>query len=213
MLDLQDYRRRVHEMYQPIRANGDDPSVWMKWRQTRDDLFRTHPQSALDETQKQNFKPLRYFEHNPAFRVMASLNTEVEPEVITINLDNDGEFRMRRFASVRFTLPTGTDTGTGMRTGTLSVFWIMGYGGGIFIPFGDATNKETTYGTGRYLVDTIKDADLGSQDGAMVLDFNYAYHPSCAYHYRWTCPLAPMENRLDFPIPAGEMLPEFSSTP
>jgi uncharacterized protein (DUF1684 family) len=205
MLDLLDYRRRVHKMYLPIRTNGDDPSVWRAWQQERDDLFRTHPQSALDEAQRENFKPLRYFEHNPAFRVVAPLTDEVEPEVISLDLGNDGAFKMQRFASVTFSLPTGT--------GTLSVFWIMGYGGGIFIPFGDATNKVTTYGAGRYLVDTIKGADLGSQDGAMVLDFNYAYHPSCVYHYRWTCPLAPLENRLDFRIPVGEMLPDYSVQP
>jgi uncharacterized protein len=90
-------------------------------------------------------------------------------------------------------------------TGRLSLFWITGYGGGIFLPFGDASNRHTTYGGGRYLYDTIKGADLGTGLQEIVLDFNYAYNPSCAYNPRWVCPLSPPENRLPFPIAAGEM--------
>ena len=63
-----------------------------------------------------------------------------------------------------------------------------------------------TYGGGRYLYDTIKGADLGVDETSIVLDFNYAYHPSCAYDERWSCPLAPAENRLDFAVEAGERL-------
>jgi uncharacterized protein (DUF1684 family) len=88
----------------------------------------------------------------------------------------------------------------------LSLFWISGYGGGVFVPFADATSRETTYGGGRYLLDTIKGADLGSTpEGEIILDFNFAYNPSCAYNPRWTCPLAPPENRLPFAVTAGEM--------
>jgi uncharacterized protein (DUF1684 family) len=88
----------------------------------------------------------------------------------------------------------------------LSLFWINGYGGGLFLPFGDTTNRQTTYGAGRYLYDTIKGADLGTSRTEVVLDFNFAYSPSCAYNPRWVCPLAPPENRLPFPVPAGEMI-------
>ena len=86
----------------------------------------------------------------------------------------------------------------------MSLFWIMGYGGGVFLSFGDTTNRDTTYGAGRYLYDTIKGADLGTTQDEMMLDFNYAYNPSCSYNPRWVCPLAPRENRLTFPIPVGE---------
>ena len=84
------------------------------------------------------------------------------------------------------------------------LFWIAGYGGGLFLPFGDVTNGRQTYGGGRYLYDTIKGADLGATLDEMVLDFNYAYHPSCHYNPRWVCPLAPPESKLPFPILAGE---------
>ena len=90
----------------------------------------------------------------------------------------------------------------------LAVFWIAGYGGGVFVPFADATNGRETYGSGRYLIDTIKGADLGS-DGAgnLILDFNFAYNPSCAYAARYVCPLPPPGNRLPQPVRSGEMAP------
>jgi uncharacterized protein (DUF1684 family) len=90
----------------------------------------------------------------------------------------------------------------------LSVFWLTGYGGGLFLPFRDGTNGSETYGAGRYILDTPKGADLGSgaSPGTMVVDFNFAYQPSCAFDPRWACPLAPPENRLERRIEAGERL-------
>ncbi len=75
----------------------------------------------------------------------------------------------------------------------------------MFIPFRDATSGQTTYGGGRYLLDTAKGADLGTNGDALVLDFNFAYHPSCHYDPQWVCPLAPPPNRLAVPIEAGEL--------
>jgi uncharacterized protein (DUF1684 family) len=88
--------------------------------------------------------------------------------------------------------------------GSLDVYWLEAYGGGIFLPFRDSTGGRQTYGAGRYLLDTVKGADLGSEDGRLVLDFNFAFNPSCAYDDAWACPLAPPANRLEEPIEAGE---------
>ncbi|MBZ0297536.1 MAG: DUF1684 domain-containing protein [Anaerolineae bacterium] len=196
MLDLLDYRRRVAEMYRAVRAANDDSAACITFRHQRDDLFRTHPQSALDAAQRAAFNGLPYFAHDPAYRVEAEIDTHVEPQVFEVELGEDGRLAYRRFARVHFTLPTGS--------GTLTLFWLLGYGGGLFLPFGDRTNSDMTYGGGRYLYDTIKGADLGTTAHTVMLDFNYAYNPSCAYHPRWTCPLSPPENRLDFPVLAGE---------
>jgi uncharacterized protein len=196
MLDLLDYRRRVSELYQQVRAANGDPAAWDRWRQVRDDLFRHHPQSALDEAQKAAFAGLLYYDYDPAFRVVAPVSHDVEEKVYAGEIGADGHIAYKRFAQVSFDLPTGS--------GTLSLFWIMGYGGGVFLPFRDTTNQVTTYGAGRYLYDTIKGADLGAAQTEIVLDFNYAYYPSCAYHPRWVCPLAPPENHLGFPVTAGE---------
>ncbi|MEO8462372.1 MAG: DUF1684 domain-containing protein, partial [Chloroflexota bacterium] len=91
---------------------------------------------------------------------------------------------------------------------SLSVYWMAGYAGGLFLPFRDSTNGTATYGAGRYLLDTAKGADLGGDvaRGHLTLDFNFAFHPSCAFDPAWSCPLAPPENRLDLPIEAGERL-------
>ena len=75
----------------------------------------------------------------------------------------------------------------------------------MFLPFRDATSGNTTYGGGRYLLDTAKGADLGSAGDALVLDFNFAYHPSCVYDPKWVCPLAPLANRLAVAVEAGEL--------
>jgi len=196
MLDLLDYRHKVFELYRDIRDAGDDPTGRDHFQRVKDDIFRTHPQSALNDEQKAAFTGLNYYVYDPAYRVTAQVDLNIEPEVLTVELEGDGRLSYRRFGQVTFTVPTGT--------GRLSLFWINGYGGGVFLPFGDATNRQTTYGAGRYLYDTIKGADLGASLDSLVLDFNYAYNPSCAYNERWVCPLAPRENRLPFPIPVGE---------
>ncbi len=86
----------------------------------------------------------------------------------------------------------------------LTLFWVEGYGGGLFLPFKDATAGVETYSGGRYLYDTIKGADLGADETEIVLDFNFAYNPSCAYDSRWVCPLSPPENTLPIKVTAGE---------
>jgi uncharacterized protein len=199
MLDLLDYRRRVAAMYAAIRAKGTtSPESFKLFRATRDDLFANHSQSALDDAQKLSFTGLNYYQYNPAYRVVAAVKLLVEPKEYETDAGDDGNVKIRQIGTVDIELPHGS--------GSLGVFWIAGYGGGIFIPFRDATCGDTTYGGGRYLLDTIKGADLGSEDEALVLDFNYAYHPSCYYNPRWTCPLAPPQNRLNFRVEAGEQL-------
>ena len=93
--------------------------------------------------------------------------------------------------------------------GTLDVWWLRGYGGGVFVPVKDASSGRTSYGGGRYLLDTVKGADLGGDAaaGRLVLDLNFAYNPSCAYDPAWACPLAPAGNVLAVAVPAGEQAP------
>ena len=85
--------------------------------------------------------------------------------------------------------------------GTLDVWRLASYGGGLFVPVKDALAGRPggTYGGGRYLIDTIKGADLGANaddEATLVLDFNFAYNPSCAYDPAWACPLAQAGNTL-----------------
>ena len=87
---------------------------------------------------------------------------------------------------------------------SLEVAWLAAYGGGVFLCFRDATSGRASYGGGRYLLDTVKGADLGDDGGRLVLDFNFAYNPSCSYDPSWVCPLAPPANRLAVAVEAGE---------
>lgn len=205
-LNLYDYRGRVATMYRErMRATlaGEDAVVtWQRFRQARDELFAHHPQSALDEEQRRNFRGLPYFPYNPALRVLADLDTKVEPTVLTVAMDAQEAMTMTTVARLHFALDG--------QPAALSLYWLNIYGGGLFLPFRDTSCPAESYGGGRYLFDTIKGSDFLPAPGAagmerILLDFNYAYNPSCAYNDRWVCPLAPKENRLGVAIRAGEM--------
>ena len=195
--ELADFRRNVRTLYaDTMSRSGTLQDTCNEFRRSRDKLFESHPQSALTLKQKQRFTGLTYYDYEPSLRF--TVRPEItSPEVIEIPLEADGLTRLQRFARVRFTLEGGEQE--------LSLFWVMGYGGGLFLPFRDATNGRETYGGGRYLLDTIKGADLGMEGENLVLDFNFAFNPSCAYNASWYCPLAPAENTLSIPIRAGEL--------
>ena len=194
LLDLLDYRRRVNDMYDAVRSLRErDPSAAHRlWRDHRDELFRSHPQSALPESDRAAFRGLPYHEYDPAFAFTATVHP-LPRESYDVDTSTGGVIRFVRFGAVD--LPIGT----------LEVLWLDEYSGGVFLPFRDATSGKTTYGGGRYLLDTAKGADLGSSGDRLVLDFNFAYHPSCVYDPKWTCPLAPLSNRLTAAVEAGEL--------
>ena len=195
---LAGYRRAVSEMYARVRNSDENQKErWSEFCRGRDNLFATHPQSALSMEQKTVFKGLRYYPYNPSLRYCLTVDTNVEPEVFELELQDDGLIKLQRFGKISF-------EAAGQPV-SLALFWILGYGGGLFLPFRDLTNETDTYGGGRYLLDTVKGADLGQEDGHLIVDFNYAYNPSCAYNPRWYCPLAPSENWLTVPIRAGEL--------
>ena len=148
--------------------------------------------------QQAGFVSLRHYPYDPAWRLTGRLNREIEPQTFTLDFPTDGRFQHTRIAQVSFSV--------GGQPACLNLYWIEGYGGGLFLPFTDVTSGRETYGGGRYLFDTIKGADLGMTEPEIVLDFNYAYNPSCAYDARWVCPLSPPENSLPLPVRAGEKL-------
>jgi uncharacterized protein (DUF1684 family) len=194
-LTLDDYRRRVAALYLAEPTRGEAGA--MAFRRGRDELFGNHPQSALDARQRARFSGLPWFPYDPAARVTAEPRPPETDEELAIDTGGeDGIVRYRRVA--RLATPFGA----------LTLFWTLGYGGGLFLPFRDATSGRETYGAGRYLTDTVKGTfgrGLGVDGERLVLDFNYAYNPSCAYNARWACPLAPPENHLRVPVRAGEL--------
>jgi uncharacterized protein (DUF1684 family) len=194
-LALADWRREVSELYARVRAYDDPYAAWLLWRRTRDRLFRQHPQSPVAAAGRAAFGGLPYHRYDPAARVTADV-VPAEPAELELETSTGPPYRFRRVGVARFAL-AGADL-------SLPLYWLEGYGGGLFLPFADATGGRTTYGAGRYLIDTVKGADLGTSEGRLVLDFNFAYNPSCAYDPRWTCPLAPAASRLPVEVRAGE---------
>jgi uncharacterized protein (DUF1684 family) len=197
LLDLVDWRRRVGDLY---RIGGPDAIV--RFRQQRDELFRSQPQSPIEPDERASFKGLRYFPHDGAYRVPARFEPADGSELLIDTGGEDGAVRYRRAGRLAFEL--------GDLPCRLTVLSLVQYAGGLFVPFRDGTSGRETYGGGRYLFDTAKDTDglvLEITPGAsdVVIDFNYAYNASCAYSPRWACPLAPPENYLTIPIRAGEL--------
>lgn len=204
-LTLADWRRRVAELYAAVRAIArDDPeTAHERWRAAREALLRDHPQSPVPADEREHFRS-DFWPYDPALR----FEVEVDPApaqaagALAIELPSSGAERLAfaRIGSLRIPFQQGERR--------LSIFWMEGYAGGLFLPFRDATSGTQTYGAGRYLLDAAKSADLGGDPlrGTLILDFNFAFQPSCAFDPRWACPLAPPENRLDLAIRAGERL-------
>jgi uncharacterized protein (DUF1684 family) len=191
---LLDWKRRIFDLYARVRTMGG-AAAWYEWRTERDLLFKKHPCSPIPEAQRAAFTGLAYHDYDPTLRVVARLD-RADRERIEIATSGDAPYAFIRVGTAGFEL-----AGESQR---LSLFWLKAYGGGLFMSFRDATSGGSTYGAGRYLLDTVKGADLGMEDKGLVLDFNFAYNPSCSYDPRWVCPLAPPENRLEIPIEAGE---------
>jgi uncharacterized protein (DUF1684 family) len=193
-LALLDWKRRVFSLYAAVRALAPEAG-WKLWRETRDELFRSHPQSPLPADRRPSFQGLEYWPYDAQARVLAELeDVEAAPE--PVETSGTEAILFRPFARASFELD-------GERL-ALEVAWLAAYGGGVFLCFRDATSGRESYGGGRYLLDTVKGADLGEDDGRLVLDFNFAYNPSCSYDPGWVCPLAPPANRLAVAVEAGE---------
>lgn len=182
-------------MYRRVRESGPGEAAWSGWVGDRNHLFATHFESPIEDPS--GFTGLPYFQYDPIWRTSGQF-TPGEDEATVLEHDGDGTTRFAKVGMVDFEVAG--------HMGTLDVLWLDAYGGGIFLPFRDVSNGQTTYGGGRYLLDTVKGADLGHEGADIVLDFNYSYHPSCVHSYRWSCPLAPPANGLAFSVEAGERL-------
>ncbi len=208
-LALADWRRAIAVLYADVRrmAATDPSAALAHWRTVRERLYREHAQSPVPLAERSTFQAL-HFPHDPTLRFEVTVVPDTEwreeseggSENAAIPMSTGNPLTFRRVGWVDISFVSGTRR--------LGLHWIEAYGGGLFLPFRDATNNAETYGAGRYLLDGAKSADLGSDaaTGTLIVDFNFAYHPSCAFDPRWSCPLAPPENRLDVAIKAGERI-------
>jgi len=180
---------------QPMDDSSYDRDV-LASRAAKDAMFKSSPDSPLVPADRATFTGLLYFPVNSLYRMPSRLDEDrSNTTVIELSTSSTEKRRMQRVGSLRFTfngkplsLTAFADEGT--RTITR-----------LFVPFGDLTSGETTYGGGRYL-----DLDR-TPTGLYDLDFNRAYHPYCVYNIDYVCPVPPRENRLEIAILSGEKLP------
>ncbi|RYV51705.1 DUF1684 domain-containing protein [Pengzhenrongella frigida] len=209
-LAVLDWRRRTAASYRDVRrlAATDPAAAHGGWVERRDEMFADHPASPLLPADRARFTGLPVQRYDPAFRFEVTVEP-AEPATFATATGTDGVVEFDRVGRVRLG-----------DLGSLDVWLLRSYGGGLFVPVKDALagSGGGTYGGGRYVLDTIKGADLGGRtdpdpgssppSGTLVIDLNFAYSPSCAYDPAWACPLAPPGNVLAAPVPVGERIAE-----
>lgn len=200
-LALLDWRRQVTSLYAEVRAAGDPRTGHQVWQDGRNRLLATHPQSPIPPYLRVGFETVPVARYDPSLRFIAAVDTDVAPVRLQAKTGTDGIVPFERVGVVR--LPG---------VGDLDVWWLASYGGGLFVPIKDTRSDGATYGGGRYLIDTVKGADLGGNGEHLVIDLNFAYNPSCAYDPTWACPLAPPGNTVPVPVTAGEMTSSWKSS-
>jgi uncharacterized protein len=163
-----------------------------EFREAKDAFFGDHPRSPLTPEQRAAFEGLAYFPEDKALVVRAALETEGvdRDESIVLQTTTGGQQVYRRAGIVRFAVDGEPVHVTLFASPNMHE---------LFLPFRDRTSGSETYGAGRYL-----EVEPPGLDGTVVVDFNLAYNPYCAYNPEWSCPIPPGENWLAVPIRAGE---------
>jgi uncharacterized protein (DUF1684 family) len=159
-----------------------------QFRAEKDDFLAHDHRAPLTPEQRRNFEGLVYFPENSQLVIRAQIDRNVEPGEVRMATTGGDEEVFRRFGVVRFEVD-----------GDAAQVTLYSSEGSpdLFVPFRDETSGRDTYGAGRYL-------DVHAHGNVVVLDFNYAYNPYCAYNPDWNCQLPPGENWLKVPIRAGE---------
>jgi uncharacterized protein (DUF1684 family) len=196
-LAVVDWRRRTAALYAQVRACPDPARAHAIWCATRAEMLRTHPASPVPADARAGYPGPNIAPYDPSLRFEPEVDTDVDPQRLEIPTGTDGVVPFERVG--RLDLPN---------TGSLDVWWLASYGGGLFVPVKDGLAGRATYGGGRYLIDTVKGADLGGDGSRLVVDLNFAYNPSCAYDPAWACPLAQPGNTVAAELRAGELYGE-----
>ena len=163
-----------------------------EFRASKDAFFHDHPRSPLTTEQRASFEGLAYFPEDEGFVMRVPLETDGidRDEPIAMQTTTGGQQVYRRAGFVRFEVDG--------EPAQVTLFASPGMHE-LFLPFRDRTSGSETYGAGRYL-----EVEPPDPDGEVVVDFNLAYNPYCAYNPEWSCPIPPGENWLAVPIRSGE---------
>lgn len=155
----------------------------------RVDAYFRSADSPLPDSARSGFAGLPYYPADPEWRMVVRPEPAETPEPITL-LDTLGNLR-------QYTVHARLKLAYRDRGFTLLVY--RAPAGHLFLPFRDRTSGEETYEVGRYL-----ELREGPEPGTVIVDFNYAKNPYCAYSEDWACPLVPEPNHVDLAVRAGE---------
>jgi uncharacterized protein (DUF1684 family) len=158
-----------------------------EFRRGKDDFFTHDPNSPLTPAQRDDFHGLNYFPENPALRFEIELKPFTQQENVQLPTSTGDVKTYTRHARLSFPVD-----------GQEVELTLFNSPHGFFLLFVDSLAGSDTYGAGRYL----EPEEL--PNGKLLVDFNLAYNPYCAYNDIWNCPIPPAENRLAVPIRAGE---------
>jgi uncharacterized protein (DUF1684 family) len=161
-----------------------------RFRANRNSYFREHQNSPLIPEQKESFTALDYYPEDPALRFEVTLEEatlDLAPIEVGTGTDEAKTYTPAGWVEIPI-------EGGAVR---FVVFREQGRGR-YFLPFRDGTAGRETYGAGRY-VDPQE-----TPRGTLIIDFNYAYNPYCAYGDHFVCVIPPFQNRTTALIRAGE---------
>ncbi|MCJ8167285.1 DUF1684 domain-containing protein [Pontibacter sp. E15-1] len=164
-------------------------------RKAKDLTFRSRANSPLPDEARRSFKNLSYFEPDMEYAITAKLEKLPQQDTLELPLTDGSTEAYLRYATASFEVAGQPQQLTLYKQAAPEA----GKEPQLFVPFTDKTNGYDTYGGGRYL-------DIPFEENAttVVLDFNRAYSPFCAFNPDYVCPVPPKDNRLDVAIPAGE---------
>ena len=159
-----DWRRKVFELYRAVREEQDARAAHAVWVEGRDRLLMRHPASPVPAGERGAYPGANVAPYDGDYRLVVQVDRDVPKTRRDVPTATDGVVPFELMG--RVTLPG---------LGSLDVWWAAVFGGGVFLPFRDATSGNQSYGGGRYVLDTIKGADLGGDPDALVVDLNFAY--------------------------------------
>lgn len=171
-------------------------SIILADRESKDTWFLEDERSPLSESVKSTFDGLVYYPLNRDFRVLAQVEYLGTHDTIAFATSDTSVTKYyTKELKLTFDLLNKTHTLFGYGyTGELREKYPHDY----FLPFTDNTTGNDTYGAGRYMEVSYRDSDT------VLLDFNTAYSPFCAYSDNYSCPVVPQDNHLSVAVAAGE---------
>lgn len=175
------------------------------FRAGRDKEFRTESTSPLKPEDLTGFKGLNYFPVRRSFRVAARFHRTPDEKYFQMPTSSGISKKFVQYGILKFRLSGKAFLQRVYRTDPETSAKFPEYADLLFIPFRDLTNRSNSYSGGRYI-------DIKVPTGSsVILDFNLAYSPNCAYGSdKYNCPIPPRENSLNVAIEAGEKRFEYS---